>query len=166
MKSKYFFTSILLVFISIASYCQEMEDSIPAYKKNPHFPDFSVVTPDSVWVTNKSLSAGKPLIFIYFSPDCGHCQFEAEEIYKNIDSFRSVTFLWVSFHPLPEIQEFKTKYLNGLSNVIFARDPKYFLPAFYKVAFTPYIAVYDSKGVFVNEFRQGAKVEELIQSLH
>jgi AhpC/TSA family. len=154
-----------MMVISIASYCQQADD-VPAYKKTQDFPEFSVVTPDSVWVTNQSLPANKPIIFIYFSPDCGHCQIEAQEIYKMIDSFRNVTFLWVSYHPLTEIQEFKTKYLNGLPNVIFARDPKYFFPTFYKVAFTPYIAVYNAKRLFVNEFRQGAKPEELIQSLH
>ena len=165
MKQKYFFATAMFLLVSVFCYSQENDSEDSVYKKTS-FPQFSVVTPDSVWVTNKSFPAGKPLIFIYFSPDCGHCQLEAQAMYKNIDSFKNATVLWVSFHPLPEIKMFKTLYhLDSLPNVIFARDPKYFLPAYYKVAFTPYIAVYNSEGIFVKGFRTGAKPEELIQAI-
>jgi thiol-disulfide isomerase/thioredoxin len=112
--------------------------------------------------TTDSIPKNKATVIIYFSPDCSHCQYEAKQIVKGQAELQNATFIWVSFHPLPEIISFKSQYgMDSFSNMVFARDPKYFLPAFYKVAFTPYMAVYNAQGQFVKEFREGAEIKEL-----
>jgi hypothetical protein len=43
-------------------------------------------------------------------------------------------------------------------------DPKYFIPAFFRVEFTPFMVIYRNDQ-FIKEFREGAKPEELIAVL-
>lgn len=145
---------------------QPKDSSLP-YLKNLQIPPFkliqSVNQTDTVWVTNNNLQKGKASIIIYFSPDCGHCQFEAKELVKAKDSLNNANIIWVSYHPVEEILAFYEKYhLKELTNCIAGRDPKYFIPAFFRVEFTPFIAVYNAQGVFIKEFREGAKATELI----
>jgi hypothetical protein len=166
MKKIYLFSFFSLLF-AIASCAQnETVDTVPMYKKQLTIPAFNIVTPDSAWYSKDSVPKNKPFVIIYFSPDCGHCQFEAKEIIKHSEDFKSVTFLWVSFHPLIAIKSFASQYgLDKLPNMIYGRDPKYFLPSFYRVEFTPYMAVYNAAGNFVKEFREGAKPEELAEAI-
>jgi len=139
-----------------------VSEDLPVYKKFPTIPAFSLIRPDSAVYTTDSIPKNKATVIIYFSPDCSHCQYEAKQIVKGQAELQNATFIWVSFHPLPEINAFKSQYgMDSFSNMVFGRDPKYFLPAFYKVAFTPYMAVYNARGQFVKEFREGAEIKEL-----
>ena len=139
-----------------------VSEDLPVYKKFPTIPAFSLIRPDSAVYTTDSIPKNKATVIIYFSPDCSHCQYEAKQIVKGQAELHNATFVWVSFHPLPEISTFKSQYgMDSLTNMVFGRDPKYFLPAFYKVAFTPYMAVYNARGQFVKEFREGAEIKEL-----
>jgi hypothetical protein len=64
-----------------------------------------------------------------------------------------------------EIKQFYTQYgLDKFPNIKVGRDLKYFIPAYYKVAFTPFMAIYNSQGLFSKEFREGARAEELIEA--
>ncbi len=164
---KLFSLLIALVCISSISFSQEVNtDSLPIYKKNPTIPSFKILRPNNYWYTNDSLPANKSLVIIYFSPDCNHCQHEAKEIVNHIDSFGNTSFIWVSYHPLEEIDAFQQKFgLDKFQNIIVGRDPLYHIPSLYKVAFTPFIAIYNNKGIFVKEFREGASVDELLQAL-
>jgi thiol-disulfide isomerase/thioredoxin len=123
--------------------------------------------PDSTWLTNANLPKNKPVVLIYFSPECGHCQLAAQEISNSYDQLKEATFLWVSYYSVPEIGTFVKKYkLEQYKNFLFGRDPRYFLPSFFKVRFTPFMAVYDNNGQFVQAFEQGANPETLATLIH
>ena len=158
---------LLLAFIPFVAYEQTEKESQAPYLKNPTIPSFHVYTiPDSTLFTKEDLPKGLPVVIIYFAPDCGHCQYEAKEIVHNMSKLENAFFLWVAFRPMNEISEFCKKYgLEKFGNIKLARDPKYFIPSFFKVEFTPFIAVYDSQGNFKKEFRMGAKPEELIEAI-
>lgn len=165
MKKNIFFF-LFFVPIFFAASAQIPKESQPVYLKNPTIPSFKVYTTDSILFTKENLPKGKPIILIYFSPDCAHCQNEAQEIKKNMNIFKNAFFLWVSFRPLHEIKNFGKKYkLSKYKNVQFVNDPKYFLPSFYKVEFTPFIAVYNVHGFFTKEFRHGTTPIELAAAI-
>ena len=149
--------------IATTSFEQEIKtDSLPAYIKNPGIPAFTILATDSSNFAKQNLPANRPVVIIYFSPDCGHCQFEAKQIVQHINDFKNTFFVWVSFHPLEQIKEFGKIYgLDKLDNMKLGRDLKYYLPSFYKVTQTPFMAIYNAKGVFAKEFRAGATADEL-----
>jgi peroxiredoxin len=158
----------LLFFFSytLANGQQAKDSSMPVYLKDPSIPSFSILKTDSTSFTKSDLPKNKSVILIYFSPDCSHCQYEAKQIVQYMDSLRNAFFVWVSYHPMNEIKEFNIKYgLDKFKNILVGRDTKYFIPAYYKVENTPFIAVYNRQGIFTKEFREGAKAEELIRAI-
>ncbi len=142
-------------------------DTVPPYKKNPNIPPFKIMQPDSTWFTNAKLPKKKPVVIIYFSPECGHCQLAAQEISNSYDKLKDAIFMWVSYYSVPEIKTFVKNYkLGEYKNFFFGRDPNYFLPTYFRVRFTPFMAIYDNNGQFVQSFEQGASPETLAVLIH
>lgn len=155
---------ILFTFFSITSFAQT--DDLPAYKKQPGVPQFMILQTDSTWFTTSSLPKNKPVIITYFSPECGHCQLEAQELAKHMDDLKNVNFVWASYFTPAEIKEFMTKYeMKDFKNVHFGRDVKYYLPVFYDLKFTPFTAVYDKQGKLIKTYETGIDFKELSELL-
>jgi len=147
--------------------CTAIKRYICTLFKNPNLPPVKIITAingtDTTWFTNDNLPKDKTIAILYFSPECSHCQYEAKELLKAKEQLQNLFFVWVAYYPVSDIQAFTAKYqLSQMPNVIAGRDPKYFIPAFFRVEFTPYMAIY-KKGKFVKEFREGAKIEELVE---
>ena len=166
---KYIFVALLfIIFIPIIGYNQTNYDTLPPYLKTKFIPNFNVLDcnstkVDSIWINNKSLPTNKPTVFVYFSPECSHCELETEAIKKNMDSLQNAFFVFVSYHPIEKIKAFYDKYeLAKYPNIRMGRDPKYFIPSFFRVEFTPFVAVYDKNTNLTKAYKQGADMPELI----
>lgn len=164
---KYVALAITAILFTCSVFAQTDNDTVPPYKKTTHIPEFAILQSDSTWFTNKQLPAHKPLVIIYFSPDCGHCQLTAQEYVKDMDLLKKAELVWVSYHDPKQIKEFADKYeLSHFSNVVLGRDPNYKIPVFYRIQSTPFIAVYDKNGKFLKAFDGGtspATVAKLIK---
>lgn len=142
---------------------RDVVDTIPApYLQSPTVPPFKVLLTDSTWFTKDNLPKKKIIVVMYFSPDCSHCQLQTKEILDSMQYFKDAFFVMAAYKKMPEIKEFSDKYkLDDFKNIKVGRDTSYFLPSFYRVKFTPFIAVYDRGGKLLKTFAQGAKIEEL-----
>ena len=140
------------------------QDSLPPYLKVPYIPPFKLLQTDSTWYTKDSLPRKRPVVVMYFSPDCGHCQLQVKAMTDSMHLIEKAFFVFASYKSLDEIEEFEDTYhLKNFKNIRTGRDTKYFIPSFYRVKFTPFIAVYDAKGNYKNAFEMGASVAELKQ---
>ena len=163
-----FIVIFLVVAVPFIGYNQSTYDTIAPYLKTKFIPNFNVLEcssskGDSIWITNETLPKNRPIVFIYFSPECSHCEYETEEIKKHIDSLQNAFFVFVSYHPIEKIKAFYDKYeLAKYPNIRMGRDPKYFIPSFFRVEFTPFVAVYDKNRNFSKAYKQGADMSELI----
>ncbi|SJZ39478.1 TlpA family protein disulfide reductase [Sediminibacterium ginsengisoli] len=149
-------------------FAQAKMENLPPYKKDPKMPNFRILLTDSTtWFTKDQLPKTDYTAIIYFSPDCGHCQHEAKEVVKYMDSLKNVFFVWVNYrHTMNDLKAFSEYYgLDKFSNVRMGRDPQYAIPAFYQVKFTPFVAVYDKNRLFMKEFETGVEMPELLSLL-
>lgn len=168
---RWFIVFFLLLFFSSSFYAkaQTDRDTLPASSSTyKQVPDFKLITVDSASFSKINLPTGHPVIFIYFSPDCGHCEFEAKEILaaSNTQKMKDAFWVWVSYHPVPDLKVFFNKFnFSSHSNMVMGRDTSYYLPALFHVAFTPYMAMYSSEGSLIREFRNGARAEEIERDL-
>ena len=79
---------------------------------------------------------------------------------------KDIFFVWVSYHPLPEIKDFAQKFrLQQFNNIIIGRDENYAIPLYYKIQFTPYIAVYNKEHHLLQTFPKGTEADTLINLL-
>ena len=175
----------LLLSFNFLTFCQNKKpvgvkvavaDSTPPALRARALPDFKVLTDvikkdgkqDSIWFTNDSFPSKKPIVFVYFSPECGHCQHEMKEIEKNMDSLKNAFFLFVcnSRFLIDSVKSFEAKYNTAIyPNMVLGKELTYFLPVYYNIGFTPYMAIYDTKRNFVKAYDQGTTMPELIKLL-
>lgn len=161
---KLFFYLLLLVTVAVQA---QKTDTVPAFKKSPYIPAFTILQSDSTSFTKMDLPKHRPVVIIYFSPDCGHCQLTAQEFSKKMDELKDVFFVWVSYHSPDANKKFAEDYgLNKFTNVRLGKDTKYFLPVFYDVKFTPFIAAYDKNGKLLNTYPAGTDPETLVRLIH
>lgn len=159
-------TILFVLGILIATSTVYAQNDTPAYKKVPFVPAFSIQRADSSFFTNKDLPKRIPVVIVYFNPECGHCQAEAEELSKHMEQFKKVFFVMAAYNDMKLISEFAAKYgLDQYKNVVFGRDNKYFLPVFYHVETTPFSALYDKKGKLVTAFEHGMTSDDLSKAL-
>ncbi len=142
-------------------------DTIPPFKKSPYIPAFKILQTDSTWFAKENIPKNKPVIIIYFSPDCGHCQITAKEFAEKMNELDDVFMVWVSRYAPQEVKKFGEEYkLNQFANVRLGTDTKYFIPVFYDVRFTPFMAVYDKKGKLLETYPQGTGPDTVAKLLH
>ena len=161
----------ILLFIIIAARINSIHaqdyDTIPPYQKDSlHIPAFTVLQTDSSFTNDKKIPGNKPVVIIYFSPECGHCQLTAQEFGEKMKDMRNIFFVWVSYYPLPEIKEFAKKFnLQQFTNIIIGRDQNYTIPSYYRVKFTPFMAIYNKEHHLIQTYGQGTEADTLISLL-
>jgi len=142
-------------------------DSTPPYQKDSLIPAFSILQTDSTWFNKEALPGNKPVVIIYFNPECGHCQLTAHEFDQKKNKLKNVFFIWVTYDTsFKEIKSFAAEYkLLDEKNIRIGRDPKYFVPSFYRVKFTPFMAVYGKNGKLVKTYETGTDPDTIVKLL-
>ena len=164
----------ILVFLGliIIAGCSQAQN---AAVKNPspaiqNIPNFRILNQDSVYLTNANLKKGKAVMFIYFGPDCSHCQRLMYELKPEMNSFKNIQVVMVTFTKtslLKMLKEFHRDYVFAAQpNVLMGtEDPDYKVMRYFSVSTTPYIAVYGRNGKLVQAFDKSPKIPELIAAV-
>jgi len=155
MKTKLIF--FFFCFISVSAMAQTSPDPDPPYKRFPTVPPLKLLLMDSSTIfTDKDLKKNTPLFFILFSPDCEHCKKETEELIDNIDSLKNIQIVMATFMPFDKMKEFYNSYqLNRFTNITVGYDVQHILATYYRISYTPFVALYDKNGNLIEGF-QGA----------
>jgi hypothetical protein len=70
----------------------------------------------------------------------------------------------VSYRDFKDIKKFYRQYnLDALPNMVMGRDPQYFIPSFYQVRYTPFIALYDKNQHYLTSWDMGVEISELLE---
>lgn len=63
-----------------------------------------------------------------FSPDCEHCQHEAEQFIANAEALKDIHIVMVTTAPIYRMKAFMEQYgLRSMKNLVVAKDPYYLL---------------------------------------
>lgn len=140
----------------------------PPYKRFPQIPSFQLLLGDSTTVYKKdALPKGKPVLLMIFSPECSHCQHEAEEMVQHKDEIKNIQIVMVTLHTITQMNEFATTYgLKALPNVVLGKDVNFILPPFYGIRNLPYLALYDAKGDLIRTFEGSIPITNVIATFN
>jgi thioredoxin-related protein len=155
---------VVSLFFTLAAFSQA--DSItPAYLKFPTIPPFELLQIDSTTIFTKAeLKKSQPLLLMYFSPDCEHCQHQTEDLLKEIRSFKKIQIVMATYQPFESMTRFFEKYKLGKYNIHVGRDSKFVLPPFFRMQSLPYLALYDKKGQLITTFEGNQKVNKILKA--
>jgi len=162
---KLFCATTAFCFVAVLSFSQS--DSIPIYKQYPTVPAFKLMKADSSFFVMKDLvKKKKATVIIIFSPTCGHCQHQAEEITSHIKALKDVTFIFSTLYPVPDMAQYISSYgLDKFPNIYVGHDKGYMLGSFYKIKSLPGVFVYNKKGNLKAEFETNVTTEILLNAL-
>lgn len=133
-------------------------------------PPFKILRSDSTYFTSANLKKDKPVMIIYFSPDCSHCQHLVYEMKPKMKQFGDIQIVMVTFTDftmLKMIKNFNRDFdLAKYPNITVGTEGHtYIVQKYYQVTTTPYIAVYDHNGKLVKGFDKAPTMDELIATV-
>ncbi len=135
----------------------EMNTPLPALK-------FATLSGEDY--NNTMLDKNKPLMIVYFSPGCEHCQDKTVEMVEKKNLFERAQILMVSPAKTSELEKFHADYkLGDLSNLIMLFDS---LDYFYDVfGFPSYPTVYTYNKEFKlnGYFKGGGDMDDIAEHL-
>ncbi|MBS7565934.1 thioredoxin fold domain-containing protein [Mucilaginibacter sp. Bleaf8] len=152
---------LLFIFLSliVIAGCTQAQST-----KTKKLVSYRLLNTDSVYVTPAQLKKNKPVMLIYFSPDCGHCQRLIYEMQPKMKEFADVQIVMATFTSYPMIKGFYRDFgISRYPNITVGTEGyTYTVQRYYDVKTTPYVVIYDKKGNWVKDFPKQPKVEELI----
>jgi thiol-disulfide isomerase/thioredoxin len=161
---KYFIILISVVALSLSAKAQT--DTVPNYIQIPYIPPFKIQLVDSSWYSKTNLAAKRPTLILYFSPDCGHCQLETEELLSRSKQLKNLQVVMITSRPYEDMANFAEHYkIDRFPFIKIGWDPQRFVTNFYSVKFTPFSALYDKKGKLVKVYEGGIDWDEFISKL-
>lgn len=158
----------LSVFFCMAAMAQRNDTEQPVYLRFPTVPAFTIYkAPDSTTYTRDKIRKNRPVVFFVFSPDCGHCNTETEKILKNIDQFKNVEIVMVTYLPFQDMMGYYKKHnLGRYSNITVGRDASFFFPTFFNVKFFPSFYIYDKKWNFKKFLEGEVGIDKVLQAIN
>jgi thiol-disulfide isomerase/thioredoxin len=103
--------------------------------------------------TASQLAAG-PVVLIYFSPDCEHCQAFTKDMLKNYGAFANKQVVMITFQSMDMLKPFANLYkLSTYPNIkVGTEGYSYIVQRYYQIKSFPYIALYNKAGNLVQVF--------------
>ena len=153
-KNRYAFLIINFLFF-IFFYTSAFAQSIPPFKM--------LLTNGKTFYA-KELPQGKPVVIIYFAPDCEHCQTLMNGVFKQINNFKKVEMVMVTFKPLNEVADFEKNYQTyKYSNIIVGTEiPAFFFRLYYHLVNTPFTILFDKQGKYIYSYRKETPIDDLV----
>jgi len=129
-------------------------------------PEFSYKDINGLFFNNHNIKINTPTLFIYFDSGCEYCNEEAEMIKKNIEKFKNIQLIFVSFEQPALIKTFATKHhLISYQNIHFLYDNKITFAKTFDINSLPYLILYDKDQKLIAKIKGQTKTEILLKKL-
>lgn len=159
MKTMAFLTRGLICLSTIAFF------SLAAFSQS--LPAFKMYRSDKTIFNAAELPKTKPVVLIYFDPDCDHCQKLMKELFLKIDAFNKAEIIMVTFKSVEEVAAFEKQHnTQKYPNIIVGTEGiGFYLRNYYGLMTMPFTALYDKKGNLNYSYRKETFVDDLINRL-
>lgn len=153
------FGAIILVFFAIFF--------IPTSSIAQTLPAFKMKLSNGKIFSSSEVSHKKPLIIIYFAPDCEHCQILMNGIFKKINEFKNAEILMATFESDAAVAGFVKQYQTAkYPNIKVGTEiPVFFFRKYYQLEHTPFTALFDKNQKLIISYKDYTSVDDLIKHL-
>jgi thioredoxin-related protein len=150
---------LLFVFLAGSAFCQ----SAMGLRK---------IAPFQITLTNgKPYNAAQlapgPVVLMYFSPDCDHCQEFTKALLKNYTVMTNKQLVMITFQSMEMIKKFEKDYnLAAYPNIKLGTEgTSYLVQKYYQIRSFPYLAMYDKTGKLVKIYEGEQPYTEIFKTL-
>jgi len=138
-----------------------------AAQASGELPSFSMTLSNGHVFKSTDIPKGKPVVLIYFAPDCEHCQVLMNAFFKQTAAFERAEVILVTFKPVKDVAAFEQSFQTfRYPNIrVGTEGTTYFLRYYYRLQKTPFTALYNRKGKLVVSYREETPLNELAGEL-
>jgi len=142
-------------------------DTIDISQYRKEVPPFKIRLVDGKGYTYKELDKTKPLILIYFQPDCPECQAFTAALSKRLDQLQRQQILMITFEDMHAVKAFDDTYkLSGHPNLkIGSEGYTFIVQKYYQIEHFPIVACFDSTGTLQRILNPRLAPEKLVDLL-
>ena len=132
---------------------------------DPNLPGISMLLMDSVTrIHTADIPEGEPIVFIYFQPDCIHCQEETTAILQDIASLKAVRIYMLTPSFRPVLRHFYEYYkLAGYTNIKVGVDEGMRFYTYFNARKIPFLAVYNKDRQLIKAHAGTFSVDNLLK---
>lgn len=154
MNLKIYIKSYIKIYIIIFLAAISFLSARTASAQSNKVPPFRMVQSDGRIFMAQYLPLGKPIVIIYFSPDCEECQKLTSELVLRINEFRNASFAMITYLPPETLKAYVKKNSLGLYDNIYAGTeyPTLFVRNYYNVMHFPFMALYNKNGDLIKKY--------------
>ena len=130
-------------------------------------PPFRMVQADDKLFKAEQLPFGKPVVIVYFLPDCQHCQRVTRYILKHVKALDKASVVMVTYYPTVEVGRYARKYgLDRQANFYLGTEGNsFFLKNYYGISKLPFMALYTKNGDMVKTYSTEQGFADLLHKL-
>ena len=154
------------IFISVFL-CLVYAGFTDASSQSGKVPPFQMLQSGGGLFRAQDLPIGKPIVIVYFSPDCEECQKFVESVLKRMDEFRNASFALVTYLPVEYVTKFISEYhLEKYPNInVGTEGGTFFLRKYYGVGKFPFVAIYSKNGDLVKVYNSDPNIDDMSAQL-
>jgi thiol-disulfide isomerase/thioredoxin len=147
----------LLMFASIAALSQTTAT----------LPGFRIGRTDKTYFSNQNLAKGKPVLLVYFQPDCDDCRKFTKALLKQAVDFKQVQIVMVTNTGLSQLIAFEKEFkLRGYKNIVVGTEGyTMVLQRALNVQSFPYAAAYNRKRKLIKIFSESKDPSLLLNQI-
>jgi len=123
-------------------------------QQNKFIPFFDITQIDGKHVRATDLAPDKPVMIVYFDPDCEHCVTFINQLTREAEAFRNIQIVLVTYVPQRRLRSYITE--SGLNNYpqfkVGTEGNKFTVRYHYDVIQFPFVALHDRNGKMFASF--------------
>lgn len=160
MSPKFRFPFIILLVLMLLS-----NSKIKA--QTGKLPPFSIMQTNGKVYRAQNLPFEKPIIIIYFSPDCEDCLAFMDKFFIRVTDFNKASVVMITYFPIEEVVKFVRRYKMGnYKNIIVGTEgSSFFVKDYYKIMDLPFVALYDKNGNIQASYQKDIPLKVIIEKL-
>ena len=162
MKKITLFISVIIYAIAFNS-CKTIQNSDSEISKT--IPYFTFATLDGKPFVKDSFDAVRTKFIFYFNSECDHCQKQGKWLSEEIEVFKELEMIFISYEELNAIKNYRDKYNFHQENITFLEDTRLTFSNLFGAETFPSILIYSKKGELIKVFRGETKVSEILESI-
>lgn len=126
-------------------------------------PPFSILQPNGKNFRAHNLPFEKPIIIIYFSPDCDDCLVFMDKFFKSPNDFSKASIVMITYLPIKDVAKFAVKYkIANFKNITIGTEgSSFFVKDYYEITELPFLALYDKNGNIQISYQRNISLFEI-----
>jgi len=131
-----------------------------------NIPPFNITLANGKHFNAGMLKKSRPLMLVYFSPDCGHCQNFTEALLQKVGKLKSVQIVMITYQPLADTKIFEQRYkLSTYPNISVGTEGYSFVvQRYFDIQKFPFVALFDKKGALIQCYKDAPFMEEIMKA--